>query len=184
MIIVAGLFLLGAAFLFSQRQIRAAVKYPDENLTVTSTAFENGGAIPKRHTGRGEDVSPELSFGPLSEKAQSIAIVMDDLNHPIGTFNHWVIWNIPASFTTVPEGVPKGETVASLGDAVQGRSEYGGKHWYRGPLPPFGTHRYVFRVYMLDSFLKLEANANKASLLAAMEGHILQYGTLTGSFGN
>jgi Raf kinase inhibitor-like YbhB/YbcL family protein len=84
----------------------------------------------------------------------------------------------------VPEGVPKGETVASLGNAVQGRSEYGGKHWYRGPLPPFGTHRYVFRVYVLDSFLDLESSANKSMLLDAMKGHILQYGTLMGSFGN
>ena len=184
MIAVAGLLRLGAVFLFSQRKIRAAVKYPDENLKVTSTAFENGGNIPKRHTGRGEDVSPDLSFGPISKNAQSVVIVMDDLDHPIGTFNHWVIWNIPASFTSVPEGVPKDEMVASLGNAVQGRSEYGGKHWYRGPLPPFGAHRYVFRVYVLDGFLSLKANANKTALLTAMEGHILQYGTLTGSFGS
>lgn len=184
MIIVAGLLLVGAVFVFSQRQIRAAVKYPQENLDVTSSAFENGGAIPKRYTGRGEDVSPELSFSPCNEKAQSIAIVMDDLDFPFGTFNHWVIWNIPASFSSVPEDIPRGETVASLGNAVQGRSEYGGKHWYRGPLPPFGTHRYVFRVYVLDSFLNLESSANKSMLINAMEGHILQYGTLTGSFGN
>lgn len=184
MIIVAGLLLLGAAFVFSQRQIRAAVKYPKENLGITSMAFENGCAIPKRYTGRGEDISPDLSFGTLNEKARSIAIIMDDLDFPIGAFNHWVIWNIPASFTSVPEAIPKGETVASLGNAVQGRSEYGGKHWYRGPLPPFGTHKYVFRVYVLDSFLNLEESANKSMLLDAMEGHILQYGTLTGLFGN
>jgi Raf kinase inhibitor-like YbhB/YbcL family protein len=184
LIVVAGLLLLGAAFLFFERQKRAAITYPGENIAVTSTAFENGGTIPKRYTGRGEDISPEMSFGPFHEKAQTIAVIMDDLDHPIGAFNHWVIWNIPASFTSVPEGVPKGETVASLGNAVQGRSEYGGKHWYRGPLPPFGTHRYVFRVYVLDSYLSLDAGANKSALLTAMEGHILQYGTLTGSFGN
>jgi Raf kinase inhibitor-like YbhB/YbcL family protein len=184
LIIAAGLLLLGAVYLFCQRQKRAAVRYPDENLAVTSTAFENGGPIPKRYTGRGEDVSPELSFGPLSGKAESIAIVMDDLDHPIGMYNHWVLWNIPASFASVPENVPRGETVTTLGNAVQGRSEYGGKHFYRGPLPPFGTHRYVFRVYVLDMFLSLDAGANKTALLTAMEGHILQYGTLTGSYGN
>ena len=182
--IAAGLLLLGAIFVFYQRHVRAGITYPLENITVTSTAFQNGGAIPKRYTGRGDDVSPDVSFGELSDKAQSIAIVMDDLDHPIGAYNHWVMWNIPASFTAIPEGVPKGETVASLGNAVQGRSEYGGKHYYRGPLPPFGTHRYVFRVYVLDCYLSLDTGANKAALLTAMEGRILQYGTLTGTFGN
>jgi Raf kinase inhibitor-like YbhB/YbcL family protein len=184
LIVVAVLLLLGAAFLFFERQKRAAITYPNENLAVTSTAFENGGSIPKRYTGRGEDISPDLSFGPFNKEGQTIAILMDDLDHPIGSFNHWVMWNIPASFASIPEGVPKVETVASLGNAVQGRSEYGAKHWYRGPLPPFGMHRYVFRVYVLDSYLNLESSANKSALLTAMEGHILQYGTLTGSFGN
>lgn len=184
MIIAAGLLLVGAAFIFYQRHVRAGIAYPAENLTVLSTAFENGGTIPKRHTGRGEDISPDLSFGPLDNKAESIAILMDDLDFPFGVFNHWIIFDIPASITSVPEGVPRGETVASLGNAVQGRSEYGGKHYYRGPLPPFGTHKYVFRVYVLDTFLSLDPGANKSALLTAMEGHILQYGTLTGSFCN
>ncbi len=184
MYIVIGLLLAGMAFIFYQRQLRAGIVYPAENLTVTSTAFENGGAIPVRFTGRGEDISPDLSFGPLDGKAQSIAILMDDIDHPIGAYNHWIIFDIPASIHFVSEGVQKGETVASLGNAVQGRSDYGGKHWYRGPKPPFGTHRYVFRVYVLDAFLKLNAGTGKTSLLKAMEGHILQYGTLMGSFGN
>lgn len=184
MLIAIVLLLACIAFIIWQRQIRAGIAYPAENLTVTSTAFENGGTIPKRHTGRGEDVSPELSLGPLDGNAQSIAILMDDMDHPIGAYNHWVIFNIPASFTTVPEGVPKGETVKTLGNALQGRSEYGGKHYYRGPKPPFGSHRYVFRVYVLDAFLNLGPEANKSALLKAMGGHILQYGTLTGSFGN
>ena len=175
--------LLGA-FVLWQRGVRAGIDYPEATLTVTSTAFENEGIMPKRYTGRGEDLSPELSFGPLDRKAVSIAIVMDDLDHPIGAYNHWVMWNIPAACTSVPEGVEKGETVSSLGGAVQGRSDYGGKHYYRGPKPPFGMHSYIFRVYALDCMLSLEANAGKKELLKAMEGHILQYGTLTGLFEN
>jgi Raf kinase inhibitor-like YbhB/YbcL family protein len=66
---------------------------------------------------------------------------------------------------------------------VQGKSGYGGKHWYRGPLPPFGTHKYIFRVYVLDSKLDLKTDADKAVLKKAMEGHILQYGALEGRFG-
>ncbi len=184
LMIAVVLLLLGVGFIVYQRYVRAGIAYPAENLTVTSTAFENGGMMPVRYTGRGEDVSPDLHFGPLSDKAQSVAIVMDDLDHPIGAYNHWVIFNIPAGISNIPQNVPKGETVASLGDAIQGRSDYGGKHYYRGPKPPFGTHKYVFRVYVLDVFLNLNADANKTALLKAMEGHILQYGTLTGSFGN
>lgn len=184
LIIAAGLLLAAIAFVFYQRHIRVGITYPRENLAVTSTAFENGGTIPGRHTGRGEDVSPDLSFGELNGNAQSIAILMDDLDHPIGAFNHWIMFDIPASITFVPENVPGGETVESLGNAVQGRSEYGGKHYYRGPKPPFGTHKYVFRVYVLDVFLNLGPSAGKSALLTAMEGHILQYGTLTGAFGH
>ncbi len=184
MTIIIGLLLAAAAFVFYQRHIRAGAAYPRENLAVTSTAFENGGMIPKRHTGRGEDISPDLSFGPLNGKAQSIAILMDDLDHPIGAYNHWIIFDIPASITLVPENVPKDERVEALGNAVQGLSDYGGKHYYRGPKPPFGTHRYVFRVYILDAFLNLPPSAGKPALLKAMEGHVLQYGTLTGLYGN
>lgn len=179
---IAVIFL--GAFVLWQRGMRAGIDYPEVNLTVTSTAFENEQIMPRRFTGRGEDLSPEISFGPLHEKAVSIAIVMDDLDHPIGAYNHWVMWNVPAAFETIPEGVEKGEVVSSLSGAVQGRSDYGGKHYYRGPKPPFGMHSYIFRVYVLDCMLSLDAAAGKTMLLKAMEGHVLQYGTLTGLFEN
>jgi Raf kinase inhibitor-like YbhB/YbcL family protein len=73
--------------------------------------------------------------------------------------------------------------VPALGNAVQGKSAYGGKHYYRGPLPPFGTHRYVFKVYVLDTLLELPPSAGKADLQRAMRGHVLQYGTLSATYG-
>lgn len=158
--------------------------YPPINLNVTSNAFENEGNIPLKYTGRGEDISPQLKLGTIDPKAKTITIIMDDLDNPIGIFNHWVIWNIPASFVDIPEGIPKSEVVPSLGNAIQGKSGYGGKHWYRGPLPPFGTHRYIFRIYVLDSELDLTNDSGKKELKKAMEGHILQYGTLTGEYGD
>lgn len=182
--ILGGIILLLGVFILWQRGVRARIAYPKENLAVTSTAFENGGVMPKRYTGRGEDLSPDLGYGPLDTNAASVAVVMDDMDHPIGAYNHWVMWNVPAAITAIPEAVEKGEHVSSLSSAVQGRSDYGGKQFYRGPKPPFGTHKYVFRVYVLDCFLNLEASAGKAELLRAMEGHILQYGTLTGLYGN
>lgn len=153
------------------------------NLDVTSKAFEDGGMIPKKYTGNGEDISPPIKLKTIDKKAKTITIIMDDLDHPLGMYNHWVIWNIPASFSDIPEGISKQEIVKSLGNAVQGKSDYGSKHYYRGPKPPFGTHKYVFKVYVLDITLNLNKNSGKKELQKAMGGHILQYGTLNGYFG-
>ncbi len=155
---------------------------PKVNLEVTSEAFEDGGKIPKKYTGRGEDVSPPLKLGSIDQEAETIAVIMDDLDHPVGMYNHWVIWNIPADYDEIPEGIPKGKKLSSLGNAVQGKSHYGGKHYYRGPKPPFGSHEYEFKIYVLDTDLDLSPDARKEDLQKIMEGHILQYGTLKGEF--
>ena len=178
--------LLLAVFVFYKRSTDVGdyIK-PTENLKVTSVAFEKDGFIPKKYTGRGEDVSPPMKIHAISYEAKSIAIIMDDIDHPIGVYNHWLIWNIPAAYDEIPEAIPKEEEVVpSLGNAVQGKSAYGGKHYYRGPKPPFGTHKYVFKVYVLDSFLNIKNDAGKKELQEAMDGKILQYGTLTGEFGS
>jgi Raf kinase inhibitor-like YbhB/YbcL family protein len=156
---------------------------PSENLKVTSPAFANGGSMPTRYSGRGDDLSPPLDLHEIDSNARSISVVMDDHDHPAGIFNHWVLWNIPAGYTRIPEGIPHAEIVPLLGEAVQGRSAYGGTHYYRGPLPPFGTHTYVFKVYVLDTTLDLPPSARKPDLQRAMDGHIIQFGTLTGTFG-
>lgn len=151
-----------------------------EELTVTSDAFNNGGTIPIQYTGKGEDISPSLNLSTISENAVSIAIIMDDLDVPIiGTYNHWVIWNIPVQ-NVIPENIPYGTVVESLGNAVQGNGY--GKHRYRGPKPPFGTHRYQFHVFILDCELDLSSNTRKKELLESMNGHIVQYGYIIGVF--
>jgi len=147
-------------------------------LTVTSSAFENLGVIPDKHTGRGEDISPDLALSELAESAVSIAIIMDDLDVPWkSNYTHWVIWNIPP-VTHIPEGLTHGIEIPELDGAIQGVAF--GRNRYRGPMPPFGTHRYQFHVFILDTTLDLDSSCGKSDLLDAMEGHILQYGTLTG----
>jgi len=173
---IAGLIFLSKAYLKD-------IIHPVPNLTITSSAFSDGGMMPVQYTGKGEDINPPLVLEGISPEAKSIAVIMDDLDTPIGVFNHWIIWNIPAEFIHIPEAIPKGKVVESLGNAIHGKSQYGGKHYYRGPLPPFGVHRYVFKVYVLDTVLELDHNAGKIKLQKAMDGHILQYGTLTGRFG-
>lgn len=176
--ILAVLF-LAALFLFNRRgQTDIFVDASIPRLTVTSSSFENLGVIPDKHTGRSEDISPDLELSELVEGAVFVAIIMDDLDVPWqSNYTHWVIWNIPAA-TYIPEGISHGETVPELDGAVQGVAF--GHNRYRGPMPPFGTHRYQFHVFVLDTTLDLNSSCGKSDLISAMEGHILQYGTLTG----
>ncbi len=151
-----------------------------ENLTVTSTAFEQGGMIPKKYTGESQEISPPLTLSKTDQNAQSIAIIMQDINSPIGSINHWVIWNIPIQ-QEIPENIPRDLELPELGGAKQGRNMMR-QVGYMGPKPPWGTHTYTFYVYVLDTTLDLKAGASKRKLLKAMDGHILQYGTLSGDY--
>lgn len=150
------------------------------NLTVTSPAFENEAVIPVQYTGRGEDISPELHLSSIDENAKSMAVIMDDMGHPIPAYNHWVIWNIPI-MEIIPQNIPHGAHIAELNGATQGRGY--GRNKYRGPKPPFNwSHRYQFNVYVLDCLLDLPVRSRKRDVLTAMEGHVLQEGCLVGRF--
>lgn len=150
------------------------------NLTIISSAFKNNGTVSKKHTGFGEDISPDFSISNLNEETVSIAIVMDDLDIPmIKAYNHWIIWNIPKT-EYIPENIPYGPTVPALSNAVQGTAY--GKNRYRGPKQPFfvrGEHRYIFHFFALDCFIDLDCTARKKDLIQAMQGHILQQGSIT-----
>jgi Raf kinase inhibitor-like YbhB/YbcL family protein len=157
----------------------------DENrkLKVTSRSFENGGMIPIKHTGFDRDMSPDFEFANLCENAVTIAIIMDDVDILLRPeLNHWLIWNIP-KMNEIPENIPYTAVIAELGNAVQGLAW--GKNRYRGPKQPRfirNTHRYIFRFFVLDCSLTLNSNARKQELLKAMEGHILQEGSITGKY--
>jgi Raf kinase inhibitor-like YbhB/YbcL family protein len=152
-----------------------------EKLMIDCNGFENGDVIPVKYTGRGEDVSPEFLIKNLSANAKTVAIIFDDVKHHIfGTYNHWVIWNIPAR-DTVPENIPHGKILPELGNAMQGVGY--GSHKYRGPKPPKGTqHEYKFNFYALDCELNIKNNSRKKTLLKAMEGHVIQYGFISGKY--
>jgi len=152
----------------------------EKNLEVRSV-FKNGEFIPKKYTCDGEDISPPLELVNLSPNAKSIAIIMEDPDAPMGTFTHWIIWNIPPT-NKIPEGIPRGKEISEPFKAYQGRNDFG-NYGYGGPCPPKGKpHRYIFKVYVLDTMLDLK-DATKEQLLKAMEGHIIQYGELVGLYG-
>ena len=145
-------------------------------LEVKSEAFEHEARIPARHTCDGEDVSPALSWSGAPEGTVSYALVMDDPDAPVGTWVHWVAWNIAEP--GLPEAVP-----AEAADGLRQGQNSWERVGYGGPCPPSGTHRYFFRVYALDQELELDpATTGKAELLQAMEGHLLAKGELLGMY--
>lgn len=148
-------------------------------LKVTSTAFEHNGMIPSRYTADGADVSPPLQWQGVPEGARSIAVICDDPDAPMGTWVHWLVWNIPPAMTGLDEDVPP-DTVLENG-ICQGTTDFG-RIGYGGPAPPSGTHRYFFKVYALDTLLDLPADSVKAELENAMKGHILAQGELVGKY--
>lgn len=152
-------------------------------IKLSSSAFSDGGEIPTKYTCDGDDVSPLLSIENAILGAKSLALIVDDPDAPGGVFVHWVIWNIPPNTTSIPENVPSTEVVELLDGAKQGVNDFG-KLGYRGPCPPSGPpHRYIFKLYALDTTLGLGAGASKAELEDAMRGHILAETTLTGKYG-
>ncbi len=149
-------------------------------MQVTSTAFAEGGAIPPKYTGQGDDVSPPLQWTAASPQTKSFALICDDPDAPMGTWTHWVIYNLPATATGLPENVAKR---GSLPDgSKQGQNSFG-KIGYNGPAPPPGkAHRYFFKVYALDTVLTLDAGAEKGEVVNAINGHVLAQGQLMGTY--
>ena len=148
-------------------------------IKITSSAFENGGMIPAKYTCDGADVSPPLQWETVTEGTRSIALICDDPDAPMGTWVHWVLFNMPAEANELAENIPAEETLPN--GAMQGVSDFG-RIGYGGPCPPGGTHRYFFKVYALDTKVDLQAGADKRQLLKAMEGHILSQGQLIGKY--
>ena len=154
-----------------------------EPLVVRPDAFEDEGTIPRRYTGVGEDVSPPLTIESAPEAAETVALVLDDPD--ANDYLHWLIWNVPADTGEIPEGVPRTETVDSLGGARQGTNDFG-EVGYRGPLPPEGdaAHTYRFTAYAVDTTLELAAGAGRGPLESALEDHVVDRYRFVGTFGH
>jgi Raf kinase inhibitor-like YbhB/YbcL family protein len=139
--------------------------------TITSTSFQSGENIPKKFTCDGADVSPELSWMNPPPGTQSFALISDDPDAPVGNWNHWVLFDLPAATSNLPEGVTKIDELP--GGGRQGRNDFR-KIGYGGPCPPPGKpHRYFFRLYALDKMLNLNPGSTKPEVEQAMQGHIL-----------
>jgi len=149
-------------------------------IQLSSPAFAEGQSIPARHTCDDADTSPPLSWTGVPPAAKSLALIFDDPDAPVGTWVHWVLYNLPVAVTQLPEGVPATEHIPQ--GAQQGQNDFR-RLGYGGPCPPPGKpHRYFFRIYALDGPVALKPNSTKRDLLRAMEGHILAEGALMGTY--
>ena len=147
---------------------------------LVSSAFKNGEYIPGEYSCKGKDISPPLEWTGMPEGTRSFALICDDPDAPVGTWIHWVIFNLPAEKTGLEENL-SGQNRLSDG-ALQGKNSWG-KLGYGGPCPPPGKpHRYFFKLYALDTMLDLKSGATKQELLKAMEGHVLAEAELMGLF--
>jgi len=150
-------------------------------MKITSTAFAQDAAIPAKYTCEGSDLSPPLAWSEVPAKTKSFALIVDDPDAPDPaapkmTWVHWVLYNLPAEATGLPEAakaLPRG-TLQGLNDWKRTR--------YGGPCPPVGRHRYFHKLYALDVVLPDLGQPTKARVEAAMKGHVIAQAELIGTY--
>lgn len=142
-------------------------------MKLISPAFEHNKEMPSEYTCDGADTSPELNIEDVPENAKSLVLINDDPDAPVGTWDHWIVFNIPPSTSKINKGQ---EPAGTAGKNSWGRTGYG------GPCPPSGTHKYVFKLYALDTELNLPEGSTKKDIESAIEGHIIGQTELMGTY--
>ncbi len=142
-------------------------------LTLTSPVFVHNKNIPYKYTYTGEDINPPLEIDNIPDNTSSLVLIIDDPDAPVGTWDHWILYNILPTDRIEEDSVPSG--------ATQGENSWGNKE-YGGPCPPSGTHRYVFTLYALDTMLVIGSCADKNKIISAMDGHIIEKAELIGLY--
>ncbi len=135
--------------------------------------------FPRKYTCDGDNISPPVEIDGVSKKARTMAIIMDDPDAHY--FTHWIVWNIPANVSLIPENIPAEPVVSEPINAVQGVNDFK-SIGYGGPCPPFGIHKYRIQVYVLDTYLSLKPGSTKKELENAMKGHILQHAVVMAEY--
>jgi hypothetical protein len=145
-------------------------------MKLTSTAFKDGDYIPTKYTCDGANISPPIAWKEAPSSTKSFALIYDDPDAPSGTWDHWVLYNLPPETVSLPENATTLPQGTRVGLNSWPKAEYG------GPCPPTGTHRYIFHLYALDTMLDLPEGATSEALRKKMEKHILATATLTGRY--
>jgi Raf kinase inhibitor-like YbhB/YbcL family protein len=157
---------------FTTANISARQTFRDiASLYISSPGFETNGFIPPRYTCDGANINPPIDIYDIPATTKSLALIMDDPDAPIRAWVHWLAWNIPVDVHIKENTLLKEQ---GINDFCENR--------YGGPCPPYGIHRYYFKVYALDAPLNLSPDAGRNELEKAMEGHVLGYGELVGRY--
>jgi Raf kinase inhibitor-like YbhB/YbcL family protein len=146
---------------------------PVNSMNISAPAFAPGKSIPAQYAYKGQNISPELRFEYIPDNAGSLVLIVDDPDSPSGLWTHWLVWNLSPR-----ESIPAGKLPPS---AVEGKNSFGNVR-YDGPAPPFGTHRYFFHLYALNTRLSLPEGSDRAALEQAMNGHIVGEGETFGVY--
>lgn len=144
--------------------------------TLTSTAFSNGNTIPAKYTCDGANISPPLQWQDVPHDTQTFALIMDDPDAPAGTWDHWLLYNIPNNIQQLAEDIKILPADTQIGLNSWRRQKYD------GPCPPHGTHRYMFKLYALNNKLDLKDKISKAELMSAIKKHLLDVAILEGRY--
>lgn len=157
-------------------QAQNAVK---PKMKLLSNSFKEGEIIPKKHTCESDNVSPQLKWSDFPANTTSFVLVCDDPDAPMGTWVHWIVFNIPAGVNELTENQPN---TKEFDNGMKQGFNSSWKFGYMGPCPPSGNHRYFFKIYALDVMLKAQPNIDKSLLLQLIEGHIIAEGQLMGKY--
>ena len=163
------LFLVFSSQIFSEKLLGG-------QMNIISGAFENEKVIPLKYTCDGSDISPSLSWDDVPGNTKSFVLIVDDPDAPHGTWDHWILFNIPGNVRTLPENI------STLTEGTQQGKNSWDKTGYGGPCPPSGVHRYFFKLYALDNVLTLDNGANKTEIMDAMKNHIVAEASLLGKY--
>jgi len=162
---------------FSLISCSKGTKEEYQKIILKSSLLKEGEMIQEKYTCDGEDVSPPLEWEQVPNNTKSFCIIMEDPDAPGGTFTHWIIFNIPENYRSLPENFPK---LPQFENGIkQGRNDFN-KIGYNGPCPPRGsTHHYKFIIYALDTILNLNSEVKRKEIENSIKGHILGKGVLT-----
>ncbi len=147
-------------------------------MKITSNVFEHEKIIPSKYTCDGSDISPSLAWDGVPDNTKSFVLIVDDPDAPHGTWDHWILFNMPSSVRQLPENI------STLPEGTQEGKNSWGKTGYGGPCPPFGVHRYFFKLYALDGVLTLNNGATKTEIIQAMKNHVIAEAELLGKYGS
>ncbi len=171
---LTAIFIIG--MIFSSHSMASLQPGGNMELTIQSSAFNNNGSIPTKYSCNGDNISPPIHWKNIPAKTNSLVLIVDDPDAPMGVWDHWIIFNIPKTTTQFSENLTALPTGAQYGKNSWGKLSYG------GPCPPSGEHRYIFTLYALDTLLDLSQGADKTQIENAMQGHILATAKLMGKY--